>query len=1437
MKALGTLLAVLVLVGASPASAGPDTFFLGDGHSGFKAVTLPDTVVNQYAKATLFGVSGGNAQVTVDAIPSAPDGTTDFKANQLVLLLQTQSSDASATTDGTGASTVDLTSTSNSKVGRWEFARITSVNSGTKVLTLSGGLVNSYDPTKTQTQVISVPEYLSVYVAPGASITAADWNGSKGGVIAFLVQGDLYLDGSTSKVYADGKGFRGGTVESGAGNNVCKVPSNPDANDGVKDPAGQGEGLDSDWTTNSRGYQRSTTGGGAGACLASGGGGGGGAGAGGRGGNTTGATTSNGAEGGAATSYPSYSAAGSPWDVLILGGGGGHGHDGGSSGGKGGGAIFIRAGGFPAAGGRISADGVDATDSTLASGGGGGAGGTVMVRIASIPANCPALSAKGGDGGSSNATDKGPGGGGGGGRVFFQGKLCGSSIVVINGAAGSASSAGARGALPGSAGVPVNVTSPLVDPGYAVGMTVSPLQGGLVPSRTPAFTATFNATDPSARQVYLVLDNGTRISMNAGSTAGTYTSPLPATWSLADSPPHVAAIYAEYQGLRGATSILNFTVDATRPDTVISTSTPAHPIHTNLRTVRFAFGTGMSGSTLTVESGATFECSFNGTVWASCLQEVSYEGLATYYGVTLAEETKLTLQVRAIDSAGNKDDTPYSFSWIFDWTPPAKPLVDLFPAVVGATIPAVTGTAESNATVLVYVDAATSSASATKTSSTDWSYSPGALGNGTHRIRVAAKDEAGNEGPLADTVLFTVDKTPPTVSISYPTSDSARLRDNPLYIRGMTEAGSTVDVHILSKDDPPAPDGGWPEVPDAGGSVPSVPAGSAAGTAGEWSYQVPVPLKDGRYVALTKATDYAGNNSPSPDTERHFIIDRTPPKTRAITCPAPFTNQGGLSFEFGTTAAESASSYTCVVDTGSSFEPVTCSSTVTLDKVTGGDGGYPDGVYTLLARASDDVGNMDALPAGCTWTWDQTPPGTVSIVAPPDGGQAPPPRSPLATNVELAVFYFSATDVGGLSEPVSYLCSLDRTDDVYEPCSNPYVAKVAGGNHTLNVIAEDRAHNRTPLGTWTAPTYEWKVDPELPVADISPGAGAENPTNADSATFTFAPYIPTTSPIIYYYILNDSTTDYDDDPGRFSQVAGDSDGGTATVSVALVPTGEDKQFDYSIRVLAFDTVRGIYTPSQIQTTYSWTVDRVKPKVGIEQKPAAQVNTYTANFGFVAPDEQSVRGFVCAVSDCVSSVEPQSCSPPLKPNEIRANFQVQQAADGIQGTHEGLNCIDVRAKDLAGNLSKDAVHYEWTVDTQPPAPPVIDSIQDELRVSTRFPSVEGSSEAYASVTLLLDNASTPVFQTTVTADKNGRWKASITQEVSDGSHSVWASAVDPAGNGSTLSAPVTLLVDSQSPARVVGGGVGCTSSGGGVSLLALLLGLTRLLHRGRRLQRE
>ena len=358
---------------------------------------------NVFSRVTAFDGCEGTFQLDAPGI---------FAAGDRAILIQMK---GATLFEGNNAQFGDVNELNNA--GAWEIVVL--AEKVGNIFTLQDQPVNDYDPAG-RVQLVSFPEFAGDAVV-NTQLNAVPWNGTIGGVLAFSVTGDLLLN---ADIRADGAGFRGAEYELLNAN--CNYLIQPD--DYFYDfnnwrGATKGEGVADFITDKEKGRGHWGNGGGGGNDHNSGGGGGSNSGSGGSGGEQTPDSFFK-----CKGFFPGIGGTGLNYiDRVFLGGGGGGGHTNnanvGSGGADGGGIVLVDAqtitAGVPDA--VISANGLDAEDTTSDGAGGGGAGGTLL--ITGLPGGGPndfILEARGGRGGNTAAPPGrcfGPGGGGGGGSI------------------------------------------------------------------------------------------------------------------------------------------------------------------------------------------------------------------------------------------------------------------------------------------------------------------------------------------------------------------------------------------------------------------------------------------------------------------------------------------------------------------------------------------------------------------------------------------------------------------------------------------------------------------------------------------------------------------------------------------------------------------------------------------------------------------------------------------------------------------------------------------------------------------------------------------------------------------------------------------------------------------------------------------------------------
>ncbi|NPC86495.1 hypothetical protein HPC49_50955, partial [Pyxidicoccus fallax] len=197
LPAAGLLALLCVALAAPIAHAEPDTFGLGNVQDGALTVNAANTVVNVYTRVSA-AVPAGQNFVTVAS-------TTGFAIGDLVMVIQ--SSGLSPRPASGSQTPIDM---SGNTMGRWQMARVQALTATR--LTLTQPLTVAF--AATGAQAVLVREYSTVTINGGGSLVARAWDGTTGGVLAFLATGAVNNQGTIS---ATGRGFRGGIFVNGDG--------------------------------------------------------------------------------------------------------------------------------------------------------------------------------------------------------------------------------------------------------------------------------------------------------------------------------------------------------------------------------------------------------------------------------------------------------------------------------------------------------------------------------------------------------------------------------------------------------------------------------------------------------------------------------------------------------------------------------------------------------------------------------------------------------------------------------------------------------------------------------------------------------------------------------------------------------------------------------------------------------------------------------------------------------------------------------------------------------------------------------------------------------------------------------------------------------------------------------------------------------------------
>lgn len=147
-----------------------------------------------------------------------------FAVGDLVLVIQMKGASITQTNSPAYG---DITGYGNA--GNYEFNTVGSIAGN--VITLACNLTNAYD-IPGRVQLVRVPQYTNVTVT--GTLTAQDWNGTTGGVLAIDVSNTLTLN---ANIDVSNRGFRGGTVGAGGFNCAHSTYFSPTNQGGTKGEA------------------------------------------------------------------------------------------------------------------------------------------------------------------------------------------------------------------------------------------------------------------------------------------------------------------------------------------------------------------------------------------------------------------------------------------------------------------------------------------------------------------------------------------------------------------------------------------------------------------------------------------------------------------------------------------------------------------------------------------------------------------------------------------------------------------------------------------------------------------------------------------------------------------------------------------------------------------------------------------------------------------------------------------------------------------------------------------------------------------------------------------------------------------------------------------------------------------------------------------------
>jgi hypothetical protein len=479
----------------------------------------------------------------------------------------------------------------------------------------------------------------------------------------------------------------------------------------------------------------------------------------------------------------------------------------------------------------------------------------------------------------------------------------------------------------------------------------------------PSFTGTASDTTTVTVQIYAGSKaQGTPVSSATAPGTG-------AKWESGEAGPALAD--GEYTAIASQPSSLGNPPGVSAPVTFVVDTQPPHvtldqpKTPSNDTTPSF---TGTASDTTTVKIEIHAGPSAEGPV----VSEAAATGTGGKWksgeaGTALADG-EYTAVASQPSSIGNPTGVSAPVRFVVDTRSPTVTL-NQPPSPTNDTTPTFTGTATDTTKVVVHIfnGAHTEVASATATPSAGaWSTSnESSLADGTYTATATQESSLGNPAGESNTVTFTVNTSPPAVTLNQP---AVRSNNTTPTFTGTASDTTTVTILVYK-----------------GAKAEGSPASSATatGTGGAFTSSAASPkLLDGEYTAIAKQPSSLGNPE-GKSAPVKFTVDTTAPSV-TLNSPPKVSNNTKPSF---TGTASDTTTVTVQIFKGSEAK-----GTVVASATAPGTGGawtsgpaspaLADGQYTAIATQPSSLGNPSGVSAPVTFTVNTKPP-SVTLESPP----------------------------------------------------------------------------------------------------------------------------------------------------------------------------------------------------------------------------------------------------------------------------------------------------------------------------------------------------------------------------------------------------------------------------------------------------------------------
>ncbi|MDR6774964.1 Ig-like domain-containing protein [Azospirillum sp. BE72] len=719
-------------------------------------------------------------------------------------------------------------------------------------------------------------------------------------------------------------------------------------------------------------------------------------------------------------------------------------------------------------------------------------------------------------------------------------------------------------------------------------------------------------------------------------------------------------------------------------------------------------------------------------------------------------------------SSGMESAASGEFLLTIDATAPTAPTLSYTPGsdsgrsssdgITNVNTPTVTGTAEAGSTVTLYLDGV-SVGTATASGVGAWTITTPTVSQGSHTLTARAVDTAGNTSNASTALTLTVDTTvaAPTGIALATASDTGTLGDNLTAVNtpaigGTAEANAVVSLY---KDS-------------------STLLGSAtADGSGAWRMTLGA-LGEGAHTLTARAVDLAGNSSAASNPFT-ITIDTTPPTAPSAPSLTAASDSGSSSSDRLTNVK--TPTFTGTAEANSVIDLLVSGSVVGTGTADGSGAwtvtaGSPlaDGNWSFSTRSRDAAGNTRDGVGSLTVTIDTTAdaPGGLKLTAATDTGRS---TTDGLTNL-------TAPTVAGTAAAGSSVTLYDGALAIGTATANGQgnweiaTSGLAIGAHTLTARAVDAAGNTSLASSAFTVTVDTSASAPTGLALAS---GSDTGVTGDSRTNLTTPSVTGMAEASSIVLLYEGST-------LLGQATAGADGGWTVASSAL--TGD-------VHTLTARAVDQAGNTSVASGGLVVNIDLTAPNA-----PGALV--LNSDSGTPSDNRTQVTAPVIAgTAEAGSTVRLYEGGTLLGTGTADLSTGAWTITSSSLG--EGAHTLTARAVDTAGNTGAASPALAITIDQTSATPGGLalssatnsGSLADAL-TNALTPTITGTAEAGATVTLYGGGLTA-----SATADGSGRWAATITG-LTEGAHTLTASAVDVAGNTSQLSAGLVVSIDRTGP---------------------------------------